>query len=295
MTEKDALDIMYLKRKIYQHAVGEVGRLEYAQHIRTLFGRPVLDYAKTLVINLPESCYCNCDYCIDKALRKNHINTDEFLQICETVLKEKHDFNEVSITGGTLQSDKFNHLVSIIQTYMPDVKVTWNTNGACIDDTYDVSHIRYINLHRNAADNTENKTIFGCSKPIISIEDFKAFAEDKLYIRMTVDEHFNINDYAVYNIPMYLNRLIPGTPESEKNFDKMLASIDITEDSDIRRRNRYLNGLYKNIPVRLCIGDRLAEYVPGRYPTRLNVVIIHRSGIVSGSWYEDDKILYKIY
>ena len=25
----------------------------------------------------------------------------------------------------------------------------------------------------------------------------------------------------------------------------------------------------------------------------LNVVIIHRSGIVTGSWYEDDKLLYK--
>lgn len=293
VTEKDAIDIMYLKRKIYQHAVGEVGRLEYAQHIRTLFGRPVLDYAKTLIINLPESCYCNCSYCIDKDLRKHHVNTNEFLQTCDTVLTEKHDFNEVSITGGTLPSDKFNQLVSMIQTYMPDVKITWNTNGVNIDNTYDISHIKYINLHRNSADDTENKNVFGCNKPIISIEEFKAFAGNKLCIRMTVDEHFDINDYAMYNTPMYLNRLIPGTPESEKSFDKMLASVDITEDSDIRRRNHYLNGLYKNIPVRLCIGDRLARHVPGRYPMWLNVVIIHRSGIVSGSWYEDDKFLYK--
>lgn len=293
VTEKDATDIMYLKRKIYQQAVREVGRLEYVQHIKTLFGRPILDYAKTLVINLPESCYCNCDYCIDKDLRKHHINTDKFLQTCETVLKEKHDFNEVSITGGTLQSDKFNQLVSMIHMYISDVKITWNTNGVGIDDTYDISHIKYINLHRNSADDTENKNIFVCNKPIISIENFKEFAGNKLCIRMTVDEHFDINDYAVYNTPMYLNRLIPGTPESEKSFNKMLASIEITEDSDIRRRNHYLNGLYKNIPVRLCIGDRLAERVPGRYPMWLNVVIIHRSGIVSGSWYEDDKFLYK--
>lgn len=293
VTEKDAKDIMYLKRKVCQHAIREVGRLEYAQHIKTLFDRPVLDYAKTLVINLPESCYCNCDYCIDKDLRKHRINTDEFLEVCETVLKEKHDFKEVSITGGTLTSDKFNQLMSIIQKYIPNVKITWNTNGVNIDNTYDISHIKYINLHRNSADSVENKNIFCCNRPIISIEEFKAFAKDKLYLRMTVDKYFNIDDYVMYNTPMYLNRLIPGTFESEKSFDRVMTSVDIIQDSDIRRRNRYLNGVYKNIPIRLCIGDRFAEHVPGRYPMWLNVVIIHRSGIVSGSWYEDDKFLYQ--
>jgi hypothetical protein len=108
-----------------------------------------------------------------------------------------------------------------------------------------------------------------------------------------VDKYFNIDDYVMYSTPMHLNRLIPGTFESEKSFDRVMTSVDIIQDGDIRRRNRYLNGVYKNIPIRLCIGDRFAEHVPGRYPMWLNVVIIHRSGIVSGSWYEDDKFLYQ--
>lgn len=137
-------------------------------------------------------------------------------------------------------------------------------------------------------------SIFGCTeKPIISVNDFKTITKDKLCIRVTVDESFDIDNYVKFNTPLCLNRLLPGTPESEAAFDETLMKLDITEDSDIRRRNHYLNGTYKDIPVRLCLGDRMAEHVPDRYPMWLNVIIIHRSGVVAGSWYEDDKFLYK--
>ena len=92
---------------------------------------------------------------------------------------------------------------------------------------------------------------------------------------------------------MYLNRLLPGNTETEEVFNKVKTALNITEDTDIRRRNHYINGMYKDIPVRLCVGDHLAQHVSGRYPAWLNVVIIHRSGVVAGSWYENDKFLYK--
>ena len=218
---------------------------------------------------------------------------DDFLETCEIVLKEKHDFNEVSITGGSLLSDKFNELIDIIQKYCPDVKITWNTNGANINSSYNISHIKYINLHRNSADDKTNKELFYTDTEIISIEDFKQFAENKLCIRVTVDKDFDIDEYVKYKTPMYLNRLLPGNTETEKVFNKVKTAINITEDTDVRRRNHYINGIYKDIPVRLCVGDHLAKHVPNKYPAWLNVVIIHRSGVVAGSWYEDDKFLYK--
>lgn len=291
--ESDAVDLNQLKHKIYQEAIRDIGQSGYEAHIRDLFGRPVLDFAKTLVINLPGSCYANCPYCIDKSLRKNVMDYDDFLETCEIVLKEKHDFNEVSITGGSLPSDKFNELIDIIQKYCPDVKITWNTNGANINSSYNVSHIKYINLHRNSADDKTNKELFYTDTEIISIEDFKQFAENKLCIRVTVDKDFDIDEYVKYKTPMYLNRLLPGNTETEKLFNKVKTALNITEDTDVRRRNHYINGIYKDIPIRLCVGDHLAKHVPNKYPAWLNVVIIHRSGVVAGSWYEDDKFLYK--
>lgn len=294
--ESNASDPEYLERKIYQLAVGEIGRGEYGRHIRKLFGRTVLDYAKTLVINLPGPCFSNCSYCIDKDLRKNSMNYDDFLETVRKVFIEKGNrhFKEVSITGGTLPPYYFNKLVNMILYFEPDVKITWNTNGADVNAAYDVHPIKYINLHRNSADDDLNKSIFGCTeKPIISVNDFKTITKDKLCIRVTVDESFDIDNYVKFNTPLYLNRLLPGTPESEAAFDETLMKLNITEDSDIRRRNHYLNGTYKDIPVRLCLGDRMAEHVPDRYPMWLNVIIIHRSGVVAGSWYEDDKFLYK--
>lgn len=112
-------------------------------------------------------------------------------------------------------------------------------------------------------------------------------------MRVTVDKDFDIDEYVKYKTPMYLNRLLPGNTETEEVFNKVKTALNITEDTDIRRRNHYINGMYKDIPVRLCVGDHLAQHVSGRYPAWLNVVIIHRSGVVAGSWYENDKFLYK--
>lgn len=291
--ESDTINLEQLEYKIHQQALLDIDQSEYEAHIRNLFGRPVLDFAKTLVINLPGSCFANCPYCIDKDLRKNTISCDDFLKTCETVLMEKHNFNEVSITGGSLPSNKFNKLIDIIQKYCPNVKITWNTNGAKVDDSYNVSHIKYINLHRNSANDKINKELFCTDTDIISIEKFKLFAGDKLCLRVTVDKDFDIDEYVKYNTPMYLNRMLPGTFETEETFNKVRKALNITECTDVRRRNHYINGRYKNIPVRLCVGDHLAQHVSGRYPAWLNVVIIHRSGVVAGSWYENDKFLYK--
>lgn len=114
--ESDTINLEQLEYKIHQQALLDIDQSEYEAHIRNLFGRPVLDFAKTLVINLPGSCFANCPYCIDKDLRKNVINYDDFLETCKDVLKEKHDFNEVSITGGSLPSDKFNKLVVLYKS-----------------------------------------------------------------------------------------------------------------------------------------------------------------------------------
>ena len=47
--ESDAVDLNQLKHKIYQEAIRDIGQSGYEAHIRDLFGRPVLDFAKTLV------------------------------------------------------------------------------------------------------------------------------------------------------------------------------------------------------------------------------------------------------
>ena len=86
--------------------------------------------------------------------------------------------------------------------------------------------------------------------------------------------------------------MLPGNETTDKKYLETLKKLNITDDSDIRRRNVYLTANYKNISVRICVGDKLSTHVPNRKPTYLNVVIIHRSGKVCGSWFEDDKLLY---
>ena len=103
-----------------------------------------------------------------------------------------------------------------------------------------------------------------------------------------------LHEYAKYETPLYLNQLLPGTEASEQRFHEILDRLAVSEDVDIRRRNQYLNGYYKEITVRICLGDRLAERIQNRYPMWLNVVIIHRDGTVCGSWYPDDKFLFKL-
>lgn len=52
ITEEDAADPETLSKKIYEQAILQIGKSGYEEHIRTLFGREILDYAKTLVMNL---------------------------------------------------------------------------------------------------------------------------------------------------------------------------------------------------------------------------------------------------
>lgn len=188
LTETDAHDPISLSDKIHEQAVQEVGETEYKKHIRKLFGRKVLDYAKTLVINLPGSCYSNCDYCIDKKLRENVADYDTFFRSCKAILAAENDFNEIFITGGSLPAEHFNKLIDMIQNACPDAKIIWNTNGAGINDHYHVSNIRYINLHRNSPDDKKNKELFCCQAPIISVDHLKEFVKEKFCLRVTIHE-----------------------------------------------------------------------------------------------------------
>lgn len=115
---------------------------------------------------------------------------------------------------------------------------------------------------------------------------------NSLCLRITVDENFNIDEYVTAGVPIYINRLLPGTEKSDKVFNETLKKLNISDNIDVRRRNKYLICNYNGISVRVCMGDKLSTHIPNRYPTYLNVAIIHRSGLVCGSWYEDDKLIY---
>ena len=278
--------------KEFLAAKDEIGIEEFYNHFCYKFGKPVLNFVKTLVVNLPGTCYANCSYCIDSCLRKNVINYNDFLKVCKTTFEEFDDIKEVSITGGSLPAIEFNMLIEMINQYYPNVKITWNTNGIMIDENYDVSKIKYINLHRNSICDIKNKEVFKTSKKILSVEEAKKLFGERLCIRVTVDENFNLDDYVSLNVPLYINKMLPGDDITNTVFDNVLSKLNISEKVDIRRRNQYLNCTYKNTNVRVCMGDKLATRVSGRYPVYLNVAIIHRSGKVCGSWYEDDKLLY---
>ena len=271
----------------------ELGGEKFNQHYRTIFGHQCLDFVETIVINLPEPCYANCEYCIDKYLRKNTIGNEEFLTICEKVLTEFPNVKNVAITGGTLNYKDFSNLVLLIKQYLPNSFITWNTNGIGIDENYlnAISKINYINLHRNSVSEDENKKVFKTQKEILSIVKAKLLMGDKLFLIVTVDENFDIDEYIVQNIPLYLNRLLPGNKVTNEKFSETMKKLAIL-DKEVKRRNVYIDCIYKGIPVRLCLGDKISKCVPGREPTYLNVAIIHRSGIVCGSWYENDKVIY---
>lgn len=273
----------------------ELGENEFNSHFRTVFGIELLDFVRTIVINLPEPCFANCEYCIDKYLRKNSINSRKFLDICRKVLKEFPNVKSVSITGGTLNPRDFCELVDIIKESLPESRISWNTNGVGITEEYAeaIYRIDRINLHRNSIDDVENQRIFKATKSIITLEQAKKLFKEKLFIRVTIDSDFNLDDYAKKGIPLYLNRLLPGTEKSNEKYLETLRKLKISEEVDRRRRNVYLSAEYKEIPVRICVGDKLATRVPGRNPTYLNVAIVHRSGIVCGSWFEDDKVIFK--
>ena len=44
--ESDAINLEQLEYKIHQQALFDIDQSEYEAHIRNLFGRPVLDFAK---------------------------------------------------------------------------------------------------------------------------------------------------------------------------------------------------------------------------------------------------------
>lgn len=273
----------------------ELGEEEFNKRLRLVFDTYSLDFVNSIVINLPEPCYANCDYCIDNYLRNNSIDSDSFLEICEKVLKEFPNAKSVAITGGTLKSDSFNSLLYMIKKYLPDSYINWNTNGIGVNENYleGIDKINHINLHRNSNNEEENKRIFRTNKDVLSIEEAKKLFKDKLCLRITVDKDFNLDNYIELGVPIYLNRLLPGTEESNKVFNDTIKKLNISDNIDRRRRNVYLNANYEGIPVRICMGDKLSTHVVNRKPIYLNVAIIHRSGIVCGSWFEDDKVIYK--
>ncbi len=281
-------------QKEFLMAEKELGTQTFNEHFREVFGIPCLDFVNSIVINLPEPCYANCEYCIDKYLRKNSIDNASFLEICEKVLREFPHAKSVAITGGTLNSNDFNNLLTLIKDYLPNCYINWNTNGVGIDASYlsGISKINHINLHRNSINEEDNRRIFRASKPLISISEAKKLMGDKLCLRVTIDETFNLDEYSKVEIPLYLNRLLPGTEETDKVFNNTIKKLNLSDNVDQRRRNVYLAANYQGVPVRICMGDKLATHIPNRKPTYLNVAIIHRSGIVCGSWFEDDKVIY---
>lgn len=279
--------------KEFENARLELGEEEFYRRLRTVFGVQCLDFVNTIVINLPGSCYANCAYCIDKKLRESKPNIDGFLDVCKAVFSEFPNIKHISITGGSIAPEKFNELVRMICEKYTGCSITWNTNGIGIDERYldGIREINHINLHRNAVTELENAIVFRASKPIMTIEEAKSLFGKSLTLRVTVDENFDLDEYAKFGIPLYLNRMLPGNPQTDNAFSSLHKKLKLKSEIDRRRRNVYLNAEYKGVPVRVCLGDKIANHVPGRQPTYLNVVIIHRSGTVCGSWYEDDKVL----
>ena len=56
----------------------ELGVECFEKHLRNIFGISCLDFVETIVINLPEPCYADCEYCIDKQLRKHSTSATKF-------------------------------------------------------------------------------------------------------------------------------------------------------------------------------------------------------------------------
>ena len=275
----------------FNKAEKEIGIDKFDKHHTTVFDKPCLDFVKTIVINLPESCYANCSYCIDKEIRKHAIDVKTFLETCRKTFDEFPDIKEISITGGSLKAKDFNTLLDMINKKYPNITITWNTNAINIDEQYNIDSIKWINLHRNSVDEKKNAEMFCSNYEPISIESAKQLFGNKLCLRITIDEKFNLDEYVKLGIPLYLNQMLPGNEQTTAKYMETLNNLHL-QDCDYRRRNVYLNTIYNGITIRVCVGDKMASHVPGRYPIYLNVAIIHRSGIVCGSWYEDDKTLY---
>lgn len=53
----------------FEAAKQEIGEEEFNEKLTIKFGKPVLNFARSMVINLPGDCFANCWYCIDGSLR----------------------------------------------------------------------------------------------------------------------------------------------------------------------------------------------------------------------------------
>lgn len=278
----------------FEKAKSEIGIEEFNKRFRLIENKPVLDFVNTIVLNLPGSCGANCSYCIDKQLRKTSVLFNKFRQSYLKAFGLFQNIKHLCITGGNLPYDEFNTIIADIrQCYdANDLEVTWNTNGIGLNVLYDTYYINFINLHLNSHDEQENQKIFASKTKPISIDEAKDLFGDKLNLRITIDEKFNIDNYAKFGVPLYLNRLLPGTEESHKIYLDTIQKLSLSKQIDRRRRNVYLTTNYNKIPIRICVGDKIAKHIPNRHPTWLNVCIVHRSGKVCGSWFEDDKFLF---
>lgn len=270
----------------------EIGNEEFNQRFRKVLGNNCLDYVETIVINLPNSCYANCPYCIDKSIKHKTVDEENFIEKCCIVFNEFKTMPNIAITGGTMSSTNFNRLLNIIRDHYPSAFINWNTNGIKINHSYDegIRLIDVVNLHRNHYLDDINEKKFYTSKHVLTLEEAKDIFKNKLWLRVTVEHDFNFDKYIDLKLPLYLNRLLPGTKKSKAKFSEVLDRLNIV-NNDVKRRNVYINADYEGVPIRICVGDTLSKHISGRKPTFLNVVVVHRNGIVSGSWYEDDKFL----
>lgn len=78
----------------------EIGDNEFNERYRKVFNQMVLDYVETIVLNLPNLCQCDCEYCIDKYLRTGHIDATKFLIRCRELLMTFPNAKNVCITDG---------------------------------------------------------------------------------------------------------------------------------------------------------------------------------------------------
>lgn len=294
------------KAQLIQDAIEELGELDFYGRYRPIFGGPHrLDFVNTIVINLPDSCYCNCDYCIDKNLRhSNSVSITKWLDRVKMTLDEFPHVKHITLTGGTLDAHWFNYIVDYIKKNHPLAEITWNTNGVNVTKEHNVTGIKHVNLHRQSVDDKENQAAFKSILPIISLDTAQYLFEGKLTLRSVVDDKFDIDEFKKTGLPLFLNKLLPGTPETDEKFGFIELDVHTHANNNIdrRRRNTYLDGYYLysrsdyryrlvEVPIRLGFGDPAPVYDPGREWLYLNVVIVHRSGIVTGTWFEDDKVL----
>ena len=278
----------------FEIAKQEIGEKEYLEHYKVINNTPILDYVRTIVINLPEDCKCNCTYCLDKHLRHNkQLDIWDWFYMAKYTINRFPKTRHVTITGGTINAGVFNMLTDYIKKELPEAEITWNTNGVDVYERINTENITHINLHRQSVDEWMNTKKFHTNEYLITLNQAKEYFGDKLTIRTVITPEFDLDEYAELGIPLFLNRQLPATPENNIRFDRILDKLDIT-DVEQRRNNKYYSSNYNGVPVRVGVGDDKYKHIPGRKPVFFNVAIVHRSGIVTGTWYEDDKVLAKM-